>query len=78
MDLEQKFIFFETHKKNHIGDHYVQPIPNMGVTVNKYGVSVNFCPELVIFGKTVGYHLWISRKNVKLFKTRKNSNTGPL
>jgi hypothetical protein len=43
----------------------------MGVTTMKYGVSVNFCPKLTIFGKIVG-HIWILSKNTifsKLVKT---------
>jgi hypothetical protein len=50
----------------------------MWVMIKKYKVSVSFYPKLAIFEKTAGYYLWISSENVKFFKTRKNSNTGPL
>ena len=50
----------------------------MGVMTKKYGVSVSFCPKLVIFGKAVGQHLSISGENVNFFKTHKISYMGPL
>jgi hypothetical protein len=47
----------------------------MGVTTQKYGVSISFCRKLTILRKTVAYHLWILSD---FFKTHKNSYTGPL
>jgi hypothetical protein len=47
-----------------------------GVMTNKYGVSVSFPRQLVIFGKTVD--ISILSENLDFFKTHKNSYTGPL
>jgi hypothetical protein len=43
--------FFKTRKNSNTG---LSQIRNMGLMTKKYGVSVSFCPKLVIFGKTVG------------------------
>jgi hypothetical protein len=45
-------------------------IHNMGVMIQKYGVSVRFAPKLAIFGKTVGTYrfwakIWIFWKPIK-------------
>jgi hypothetical protein len=43
----------------------------MGVMSMKYGVSVYFCPKLVIIDKTVDLHLCILSKNLEHFKSIK-------
>jgi hypothetical protein len=53
MDFEQKFDFLKNHKNSYMGPLWTTN-PQYGATTKKYGVSVNFCPKLVIFGKTVG------------------------
>jgi hypothetical protein len=50
----------------------------MGVTIEKYWVSVSLCPELRIIAKTVGQPLRILSKNLSFLKTCKNPYTGPL
>ena len=47
----------------------------MGITTQKYCVSVSFCPKLPIIAKTVGKPLRILSKNLSFLKTRKNSYT---
>jgi hypothetical protein len=56
-------------------DHFVVLLRNMGATCTKYGVSVIFYHKLLILGKIVGQHLVILSKNLKFYKTWKNSNT---
>jgi hypothetical protein len=53
MDFEQKIDFLKNHKNSYMGPLWTTN-PQYGATTKKYGVSVNFCPKLVIFGKTVG------------------------
>jgi hypothetical protein len=40
----------------------------MDVSIEKYGLSISFCPELVIFCQIVGYHLWILSKKLLFLK----------
>jgi hypothetical protein len=50
----------------------------MGVTTKKYVVSISSYRKLLIFRKTVGWHLWILREILYFWKTHKNSYTGSL
>jgi hypothetical protein len=59
--------------KNHIRDHYVFLIQNMAVITKKYRVLISFRRKLVIFGKTIGQHLWILSENLNFFTPHKNS-----
>jgi hypothetical protein len=49
----------------------------MGITTKKYGVSISFCHKMMIFGKIVGYHLWMLSENLSLLKPVKNHIRDP-
>jgi hypothetical protein len=75
--LSENLNFFKTRKNSYTGPLWITD-PQYGGMTKKYGVSVSFCPKLAIFGKTAGQHLWILSEKLRIFKTRKISNTGPL
>jgi hypothetical protein len=49
----------------------------MWFTTKKYRVSINFYRKQAIFGKTVGWHLWILSEKLNFIETHKNTYTGP-
>jgi hypothetical protein len=51
--LGEKLNSFKTHKNSYTGSLWISDL-QYSVTNKTYGVSVNFCPKLAIFGKTVG------------------------
>ena len=75
--LSDNFSFSKTHKNSYTGPLCLTD-RNMGITTKKYWVSVGFGPKQATFGKSIGvtYRFWA--KSWVLFKTRKNSYTGPL